>query len=874
VEWDIATPKIEQLGPSPAANGMFGTRRYPAVARLILAGVGLLVANIVAATTAVAGDANAPEQPAGQQGGDTFSTNVAPPLNPSAPTKEGQDSAANGTAAGGQSPPAGSSASTAGSGRGGTLLVSGGAIAAAADAAVGQSTAPTQEITVTARRRRENVQDVPIPVTVLSGQQLETSGTNKVQQLQYQVPSTSIYLANPRQAAISIRGLGNNPANDGLVDSVGIYIDGVYLDRSAMASFGLFDLDQVEVLRGPQGTLFGKNTTAGAINITTNKPTFDWESGLEADFGTYDTAEYTGFVSGPIAGTWLAARLSFDIDNHTGYVQDIYGGSYNGLGRDAFRAQLLYQPDAQFSIRTIGEYGIERDDSGFSIMYSEGPSNPANSAFNTFAKWTVHAGVMPIINPDAFQTDANGPQLMRQSEGAFTTDAEWKTSAGYTLTSITGLRLWDFQPHNNNMDGIAPPASNGLPISQQDINNDKEVSQELRLASPIGGPIDYVAGFYYFWNQLLGDSQTWYGADYSTVFFGNPALNGAISNIFTNPTTNSVALFGQANWHITNRLTLTAGLRETFEQNSISINRPALIGGTPPLPITTLPYRGGDTIQNWNPSRLLSLSYKITPDVLGYVSLAQSSKAGGFNSPAVPGQSGTTFLPISTLVVYPETANDAEAGIKSSWFDNKLTLNGDAFYTRVTNYQANSYIQTTIGAVPVLQNVGAVITNGFEVEATARPFEGLSLSGYGSWDPAYYESFDNAPSAQGSISPTQNLSGSPVVGAPRWTGGISGTYTWPMGPNLVAYAYANYAYKSGQYGYIDNSPYSWIKPYGLADFRLGMIIRDRYEVAAWVQNAFDTPNFYSVATLAGGLGGYTAAPGVPRVAGITLRVRF
>jgi iron complex outermembrane receptor protein len=305
-----------------------------------------------------------------------------------------------------------------------------------------------------------------------------------------------------------------------------------------------------------------------------------------------------------------------------------YGdSSYNGLDRDTFRAQLLYRPDDLFSVRMIGEYGIERDNSGFSVFYNAGPSNPANSSFNSFAKWTVHAGLAPLIDTTGFNTNANGPQLMRQSAGAFTTEVYWKSNTGYELTSITGIRSWAFEPHNNKIDTVAPPGSNGIPLSQQDIDNDKQASEELRLGSPTGGPVDYVAGLYYFWNQLLGDEQTWYGTDYSAVFGGTPALNGVLADYYANPTINSFALFGQGNWHINQRLTATIGLRETFEQQTINIDRPEPIGGTSPLPIMNIPYQGSGITSSWTPSGLARLSYKITPDALGYALVESREQA-------------------------------------------------------------------------------------------------------------------------------------------------------------------------------------------------------------------------------------------------------
>ncbi|HEV8025773.1 MAG TPA: TonB-dependent receptor [Stellaceae bacterium] len=740
----------------------------------------------------------------------------------------------------------------------------------------GAATPTFEEVTTTARQRAENVQDVPIPVTVLSGDHLEDTGTDKFQQLQFAAPSTSVFLSNPRQAGIAIRGLGNNPANDGLQGSVGIYVDGVYFDRDAMASFGLYDINQIEVLRGPQGTLFGKNTTAGALNITTNAPTFTPEVDTGITYGSFNTQEYTAVINGPIVDNVLAGRLSIESDSHSGYVKSTEGNSYDGLNLKDARGQLLFQDGDIFSLRLSGDYGLEHDNSGFSILYSPGPASSAKPGFTTFAEWSQRVGVPAFIDPNDFKTNAVGEQVMKQETSGASATADWKLPDGFALTSISAIRTWSFQPQNNGFDYFAPPTiGNGIPISQQDVSHDVQASEELRLASPVGGPVDFVAGLYYFWKRLAGDQETTFAADASTILGTNPVLNGAETKVDTDPTTNSAALFSQANWHISDRWTLTGGVRETFEQDTIHILQYPVIdpASTPPASLGF--FTASDTIRNWSLSGLISPSYKITQDVLAYLSLSHGAKAGGFNSPAVPAFSGATFLPVSTLVVYPEKADDVELGVKSTLFDHRLTLNADAFLTRVTDYQANTTIPLANGGnVSELLNVGAVTSKGFEVDAVARPIVGLSIVASGSYDLAQYQSFRNAPAVEGATAASQDLSGRPVVGAPKWTASASGTYTWPVAAETAAYVTAEYAYKSAQYGFIDDSSFSRLNAYGIANFRVGTNIADRYDVALWVQNAFNTANFYSTSTVTSGLGGYTAAPGIPRVFGITVRAKF
>lgn len=728
------------------------------------------------------------------------------------------------------------------------------------------------EVVVTARRRAEKAQDVPIAMTVLSGDHLADNGTDKLTQLQFLAPSFGISLINPRNATLTVRGIGNNPANDGLSGSVGIYLDGVYLDRQGMAHSNLQDIDRIELLRGPQGTLFGKNTTAGALNITTNKPTFTPEGSAELSLGSYETFGIKGTVSGPIVDNVLAARLSVFNDSHSGYIESPNGGPYDDLGRRGVKGQLLFQPNEDISVRLISDYSSEDDHSGFQLLYSQGSSK----ASIPFSQWSASPTVRAIINPtDPFNTNANQPQIVKTTNWGNSILADWALPGGYTLTSVSAIRYFEFLPHNNSGLTVNALGANGPLYSSNANDRDLQASQEVRLASPTGGPIDYVTGLYYFWKRLAGDQQNFYANNYSALTgTKNAPLNNAMLKYDSAIEARSMAAFGQANWHLTDRLTLTGGLRETYEADKENFLRYGLTGGAGSPPSNTIPYSGSGSIGNWSFGALGSLAYKVTDDVLGYGTLSHGTKAGGFVGASTPTQTGTSFAPFSTLILHPETANEAELGIKSALLNRRLIVNADAFVTRVSNYQVAATITTPNGIAASGVNAKAVLSKGLEIEATARPIDGLSITASSSFDLSSYQSFRAAPPVQGATLAYQDLTGRPVNGVPRWTGGLSGTYSKALAADVIGSFSAEYAYKSSQFGYIDDSSYSRIKAYGLANFRLNINYDSNYDAALWVRNAFNTGNFDVVGPLSSGLGGYYASVGEPRVFGATVRVKF
>jgi iron complex outermembrane recepter protein len=723
-----------------------------------------------------------------------------------------------------------------------------------------------EDVVVTARRRAENAQDVPIPITAITGNSLEESGQYRLEDLNERLPSLNAQFANPRQTSIAVRGLGNNPANDGLESSVGVYLDDVYLGRPGMANQDLVDLDQVSLLRGPQGTLFGKNTTAGVLNLTTRSPSFKPDGVIETSFGNYGYYQVRGTLSGPINDDTLAGRISYSKTSRDGYIDDVTDGRrLNGVDRQGLRGQLLFKPNDTLSVRVIGDYEKEDSDCCVSVLYNVGPNNGALLKARLAA-----AGATEIYDPNFLSTSINDYQHMRVRQGGGSVQANWRFDGGYNLTSITAYRAWYFVP-TNDADGTSVSAI----INAGQAANDEQWSQELRLASPTGGPIDWVAGIYYFYQYQSNLAYTQYGPA-AQALYGLPAFyNGAYSQVRAYPKTNSYAAFGQGTWHLTDQWSLTAGLRDTYEDKTSHIERDAPTGA-PGISLALPAYSsGGLRVSNDNVSALLSLGYKFDPNLLGYLSASHGAKAGGINE-SVP----AAGLPASSLYVAPETANDYELGIKSTLLDQHLLVNVNLFWTDVKNYQATQLDETTPGVfVQTLSNIGGVRTRGVETEVTAKPVDWFAFDLNASYNDAVYTSYANAPcSAESTLTGqvTCNLTGEQVVGAPRWVVNPDVSVNHSVGGGVNGYALAGYSWRSSFFGTSDNSEYGLVKAYGLVNLRLGVrgdLGSKKLDFSLWANNALDKRY------LVGGLSGatfraYSLFPGTPRFWGATVRVEF
>ncbi|MBV9994778.1 MAG: TonB-dependent receptor [Caulobacteraceae bacterium] len=720
------------------------------------------------------------------------------------------------------------------------------------------------EVIVTARKREENALKVPIAITVLSGRDLSRRGITQFDSLQYSAPNITIFTPNPRQTNVSIRGLGNNPASDGLENSVGLYEDGVYLGRPGMADYDLLDIDRIEVLRGPQGTLFGKNTTAGAISITTREPQFTPEALGEATFGNYGAKQLRGYVGGPILGNVVAGRLSAYYDYRGGYLSNVAtGGRDNGLNRWGLRGQLLVRPSENFDARLIASYGREDENCCTQGIYNVGPNNGA-----VFFQNAARLRFTPITDPKSLLADVDGYLHMNTHQTSITAEVNWRFH-GYTVTSISDYRNYYVHPQN---DADYTPISASLQSAV--IDNVYQGSQELRLASPTNQIFDYVVGAYYFHQDIRAMQPAFYGPQ-ADLFYNTPA--GALNNIsnvlYSRPVTNSYAVFGQGVWHILPVLDLTTGLRETWEYKHDILFDAGPTGAT--VTSATLAarsararaYAGEVALQSANLSGLVSLDYKPTSGLMLYTSYAWGAKAGGINNVLPPaGQ------PITTLLVRPEKAQDVEAGAKGTFWDGKLQASADFFWMQFTDYQATAYQPGT--NIMFLTNVGGVRSLGVEGEVTVAPADGLTLNASGSNTDATYTNFSNAPCPQGvTIVGGCSLTGRPVQGAPKWTAQARVDYTRPLTSQVNGYVTGQVSYKSAFYGNLDDSTYSWIKGVALVNLRLGVASADgHWDLSVFGNNIFNAISYNSVTSL--NFLSYLAYANLPRTFGVTLRGRL
>ena len=728
-------------------------------------------------------------------------------------------------------------------------------------------------VTVSARRRLESAQDVPASMSVLSGEALEVQRVYRVQDLQQLVPSLNVSYLHPRQSSLSIRGLGNNPGSDGLEGSAGIYLDNVYLGRPGMAVFDLVDIEQLEVLRGPQGTLFGKNTTAGVLNITTRAPSFTTERTIETSIGSDGYLQTKGTLSGALT-EHLAGRISLSRTDSDGDVKNEYDGhDLNGGKRQGFRTQLLYKPSETFNLRWIGEYNEEDSSTGTKTLFSTGPVINGVNRYETRAAAagaTLADGRNRRVNMDVGQKIA-------VDQGGTSLEANWLLPNDFKLTSISAYRWWNFYPHNEDDLNISAVRDIGTNVKSQ------QYSQEFRLASPLSKTFDYVLGAFYYGSDLDNESFTEFGPQ-ADIWGGTPA--GALANVSSlghgHIQTNSFALFGQGTWHLTEKLDFTAGIRGTYEEKTARVTRNDPVGESA-ISAAALAARlgragsfdSGELSQySTSPSGLLNLSYRITPDLLAYATLSHGEKSGGVN--LAVGSARTAGA--DSLLIGTERANNAELGLKSTLWDRRLQLNAALFWTKINGYQANAYDYDV--RAQYLTNAGSVRSRGIEFDSTLVLGKGWVINANGSYNDVTYLSYKNAPCPpEVSFAPgapvSCDLTGSQVVGASKWIGNLSTMYKWNLDSNLEPYLTASYAFRSKAVGTLEDSDYGQIPAYAVVNLSAGLrgdLGDGQWDASVWVKNAFDK-DYYSALWLADN-GGYEGMLGSPRTVGVTARYDF
>lgn len=764
------------------------------------------------------------------------------------------------------------------------------------NAAAGDSAADTEgeTIVVTASRRRdENVQDVPVAISVISAAAIEKRGDFTLAQIQQQVPSLQVITFNPRNTNINIRGLGSNVAltNDGLENGVGFYLDDVYYGRVGPAQFDLVDLQGIEVLRGPQGTLFGKNTTAGVINVTSRKPTFDPELSAEASIGSYGFHQVRASASTGVIPDLLAVRLSGAISGNDGFLWNKTTNSRaQNYSNKSIRGQLLFTPDPDLEVRIIGDYARQKQDYVLGIFaaqhttYADGTAIP-----NSFA---ARAARFPGYTLPAFQPfdrvgEADSHYQSNMAGYGVSGEVNWNLG-GAALTSITAYRWWDWDPANDGDNTSLP-----IMTKAQQANRQRQFSQEIRLASRGNRSFDYVIGAYYFWQIVRGYGASRYGSAAALwnlpavdQTLANAALNGFEANSTSTPETKSIALFGQTDWHITDALTLTTGLRFTHEKKSGAydqywVDGQDISGFTAVQQATIRALRSqfspitsySTSFTDNSLSGLVTLNWKIAPDVSVYGSYARGNKSGGLNLTTLPAGVDPD--------VAPEKVDAFELGLKSQFLDRRATFNAAAFWTQIHDYQTAITDQAAGSNVSrqYIANIPKVRSRGIEGELSVAATDHFSFNASATYTDARYVTYTNAPQAieRQDLGAIQDLSGERLPGVSKFAWTVGADFDHPLitlgGREVGLYAHADYAYRSSLNTSPSNSAWAQVPGYGIANARIGLKTDDGlWDFSVWAKNLFDKDYFVSLS--AQNTGVVNAQIGDPRTIGATLRTRL
>ena len=764
------------------------------------------------------------------------------------------------------------------------------AAAAAADpaASADTGTAALETVVVTARLRPEDPQAVPISLSVVTGEMLDSTITQNVQQITQLVPSLNYSSPNPRNTAYTIRGLGSSvvaiaQANDGLEPGVGFYVDQVYHARPATAAFDFLDLEQVEVLRGPQGTLFGKNTTAGAISLTTQAPSFDTSVGAEMTGGNFGYYQAKTHVTGAIFGDVLAGRLSASTTARDGVLHNVTtGGSDNNVDNSAIRGQLLFRPGDTFKLRLTGDYNSIDTQCCTQVYFGVGTTlkSPAKQ-YTALAAGLDYS--TPSLNPFDRLTDIDAALKVVSHEGGVSAIADWDLGAT-TLTSVTAWRWWDWNAANDrDYTSLVIQTIQGIPSHQN------QYSQELRIASNGMHTVDYVAGLYGFSQVINGYPVTAYGAQAAYWLLGPPPaipsnlLDGYRTDGQTRFESNSYAAFGEATWHVTDKLGVTGGLRYTYEDKNGRYNA-TVSGGLATTSVALInsqlsilrPQAYTASVNDASPTGRVNVAYEWTRDAMSYAVVSKGSKSGGINMSGLP-LNAANLPALATAVIKPEENTTFELGTKTRLLDQRLLLNADVYETTVTDFQTN-IVDTGPGALRgYLANIPKVRVHGVEMDASMVLGEHLSGHVSSAWTDGKYVSYRDGPCPLEKISNATtvcNLSGQPLSALPRWAGSVGGEYATPVTLSSVhgqGYLHAEMTARSAIYGDPSDSRYTLISGYGVVNLSVGIRELGPWEVFLWARNLLDKNYMQNLTVQAGNSGLIVGTPSDPRMVGVTLR---
>jgi iron complex outermembrane receptor protein len=760
------------------------------------------------------------------------------------------------------------------------------------------------QIVVTSRRRSEVLQDVPIPISVVGGAQIDQSGAFNVNRVKEIIPSVQLYTSNPRNTGINIRGIGSpfGLTNDGLDPGVGFYVDGVYYARPAAATLDFIDVERIEVLRGPQGTLFGKNTSAGAFNITTRKASFTPEATFETSFGNYGYIQAKASVSGPITKT-LAGRISFSGTQRDGLVDNVRTGSAtNDINNLGFRAQLLYKPSANTSITLAGDVTDQKPDGYAQVVAGVVTTKrPAYRQFNTIIADLGYN--LPSLNAYDRRIDHDTPWRSGNQLGGVSLNAETKIGTG-TLTSTTAWRYWNWDPSNDR-------DFTGLPVLSKSQNpaKHKNWSQEVRYAGQLTDKLSGVVGLFYIDQEVKingteesGSAQARFSKSSTGVNANTPGITndqlwatpGLLEGygIYTTAAikSKSAAAFASVDWEIVEGFHLLPGVRFNYDKKDVNYDRVARGG----LDITASPYSAAvktelQKIKNGvyssqaytteadekNFTYSVTAAYKPNKRINAFATYSTSFKPVGVNVAGLPSpEAGKTILDYA--VIKPEKTKHYEIGAKTTPIDN-LTLNITFHNSDIKNYQTNVQSADLTVNRGYIANAEKVRVRGAELDASLRADQNFSFYGAVAYTEAKYITFTNAPlplEETGLLPPFKDISGGALPGVSKWAGSLGGEFATAfksIGKESKFFVAFDGSFRSSFSSSPSPSAYLNIDGYTLLNARVGIKAPKGISVYIWSRNLLDKNYFEQLLPAGGNAGHYAAVLGDQRTFGATLR---
>ncbi|MDA5192823.1 TonB-dependent receptor [Govanella unica] len=623
-----------------------------------------------------------------------------------------------------------------------------------------------EEVMVTATRRAEPLQKVPIAVSVISGDVMLSANLNNLRDVSTQIPSLNFRTAaSNKDQALFLRGIGTISTSPGVEPSTSTVIDGVVMARQGQATLDLMDIDSIEVLRGPQGTLFGKNSSAGVLNIITKRPTQDLTGFIDAAYYNRGN-EYRvqGGISGGLVEDKLAGSVTALYGDYQGNVTNVFDGStVNGYTRYGGRAKLLFTPNDDLRILLSADYMHTKDTTPQGVVAQTSLTVFPTGVVNNYAAFAT--ALRPVVaSLDNREINSNFFTHAKDKNYGFSGQIDYDF-AGHTLTSITAYRQWtnlQFQ----DQDRLPGPLA---AFPQQHDRGDlkfHQISQELRLASPQDQFIDYVVGLFYF-----------HGKDEETYRRDTTVVSGTTSTTYTGianfgVTNSSYAAFGEGNVHFTDKFRATAGVRVMQDKIDYDFARVS----TSPTPVAGIQTSFSSTGKNKHTdySSRLGLQFDVTPDAMTYFTYARGYKGAAYNL-------AFSMLPQDTGVLKPETSNAFEIGLKSKLFGGAVIFNIDAYLDKLKNYQVPFFDIYNGSQVTRLINAGKVSTRGVEAEMTARPTEELTLT----WALAYTKArVDEFKCPVGTAASCQ-INGRTLPFAPTWRSSLRANYAQPLTDSLT-----------------------------------------------------------------------------------------